>query len=398
MDVRKNLKLMQLFYFFIGLPFSAAIQVIYFAQVSGSYALAMSIYSVTMVTSAIFEVPTGIYSDLIGRKKTSVLGSLSLLTAVVLYASAGNYPILVIGAIFEGLSRSFFSGNDQALLYDTLAEINKGNSFNSYLGKLGSAEQTALAIAAIIGGLIAHKSLRLVMWLSIIPIVLLTITAMQFVNTKPHKTISENIYEHLRGSLIKFKHNYKLRLLSLSSIVGYAFGESSFQFSPIFVNSLWPMWAVGLSRFLSFAGASVSFYYSDRILRKVNSLKFLFLNNVFGRAVNTLAFLFPNIFSPILMNLPALTYGTHQVARESLIQKEFTNPERATMSSINSFFGSVLFGVVSLMLGFFADKLGPRNALLTIQVFLLIPLYINWVLYQRQKHIPVRFQNDNAGW
>jgi MFS family permease len=382
MNVKKNIKLMQLFYFFTGLPFSAAIQVIYFSQVSGSYALAMSVYSVVMISSAVFEVPTGVFSDFIGRKKTSILGALALLAAVVLYAAANSYSILVVGALFEGLSRSLFSGNDNALLYDTLKEVEEEEKFDHYLGRLGASEQLALAIAAILGGLLALRSLKFVMWMSVIPIAVLVVISFLYVDTKRHAKESGNIFHHLKAGLVKFRDNYRLKLLSASSVTGYAFGESSFQFSPIFVNSLWPIWAVGIARFISFGGASVSYYFSGKILKKIDALKFLVLNNIFGRITNSLAFLFPSVASPVLMNLTAFTYGTHQVARESLIQKEFTSSERATMSSINAFFGSLLFGVVSFLLGIFADGFEPRFALLIIQLFLLIPLFINLKLFR----------------
>ena len=145
MSVHRTIKVLSIFNFLIGFQLYSAILVIYFAKVTGSFALAMSIFSIIFISSAIFEIPTGIFSDMIGRKKTVVLGALSLLLATIFYALGQSYFILVIGGILEGLARSFFSGNNNALLYDSLAAEKKADKYHHYLGKVSSTEQAALA-------------------------------------------------------------------------------------------------------------------------------------------------------------------------------------------------------------------------------------------------------------
>ncbi|KKP65671.1 MAG: hypothetical protein US74_C0034G0015, partial [Parcubacteria group bacterium GW2011_GWA2_38_13] len=67
--MKKNIKLLAFFNFFTDLQFHSAVLVIYFAKVTNSFTLAMSLFAVSMISSALFEVPTGIFSDLIGRKR-----------------------------------------------------------------------------------------------------------------------------------------------------------------------------------------------------------------------------------------------------------------------------------------------------------------------------------------
>lgn len=71
-----------------------------------------------------------------------------------------------------------------------------------------------------------------------------------------------------------------------------------------------------------------------------------------------------NVFSPIFLTLNSLFYGVGQVAKNNLLQKEFSSEQRATMGSLNSLFGSISFVIFSTILGILADKLGPRNALI----------------------------------
>ena len=56
------------------------------------------------------------------------------------------------------------------------------------------------------------------------------------------------------------------------------------------------------------------------------------------------------------------------MAENSLLQKEFTHDQRATMGSLNSLASCLAFGAVSIALGFVADKIGPAKALLLIAV------------------------------
>lgn len=386
MNVHRNIKLLSIFNFLIGFQLYSAVLIIYFAKVTGSYALGMSIFSIIFISSAIFEIPTGIFSDMIGRRKTVILGALSLFLATIFYALGQSYLILIVGGVFEGLARSFFSGNNNALLYDTLAESQKADQYHQYLGKVSSTEQAALAIGAVLGGFIANISLSLVMWLSVIPNVFLVITSLYLVETRKYLKESSNIYSHLKEALGLFRKNYRLKLLTVTSATGFALGESGFQFGPIFINSLWPLWAVGIARSLSFVGGSISFYFAGPIIQKFKALNALIINSVVSRLLNLLALIFPTIASPAIMSATSLAYGSSEVAKNTLLQKEFTNEQRATLGSINSLAGSILFGIVSFCLGSVADQIGPLKALIIINVLLVIPILLLWKIFHHEKN------------
>lgn len=379
--LHRNVKLLTLQYFLCEFRLYSAILIIYFAQITGSYALAMSILSVTMLSAAIFEIPTGIFSDLIGRRGTIILGSIASVIFVSLYAWAGNYWILVLGAIFEGLSRAFWSGNNEALFYDSLLETDSQDKFSGYSGKAASAGQASLAISSVLGGFLAFLSLPLAIWLSVIPQVLGLIVTLFVLEPNVRSKKSGNVYDHLGQSFKLIKHNYRLRLISLSSILRFAFGETSFQFGPVFINSLWPTWAVGLARSASFVLGSASFYFSGFIIKKFGALKALIFENLSDRVLNFMALLFPTVASPILMSLTSLTYGVAQISQSSLMQKEFTTEQRATLGSINSLLASIGFAIVSFLIGLFADKIGVINTLLITQVALILPLFIYWRIF-----------------
>lgn len=383
--MHKNVKLMILFQFLVEFRLYIAILVIYFAKITGSYTLAMSILSIVMVSAALLEVPTGVFSDMIGRKNTMTLGALASILFVLFYAIGDNYWLLTIGAIFEGFSRALWSGNNDALLYESLAEKNNQDKFGEYSGKSQSAGQAALAICSLLGGIIATISFPLVMWLTIIPQVIAFIISLRIIEPKIRSNKSSNVYIHIKESLKQFRYNYKLKLVSLTSILRFAFGETAFQFRPVFINMIWPIWAVGLAHTLSFIGGSISYYFSGAVIKRFTALKVLAGEIIANRSLNIIALVFPTIISPVLMSMTSLIYGVGQVATDTLIQKEFTHEQRATLGSINSLIASLAFAVVSVTIGLFADRIGVINILLIIHLVLFLPLWFYWKIFKHDK-------------
>jgi MFS family permease len=387
--MERNIKLIALFNFFTDFKFYSAVLVIYFAKVTGSFTLAMSLFSVTMISSSLFEIPTGVFSDKIGRKKTVVLGAISALIYAILYALGTGYWILFLGAIFEGLSRAFYSGNNDALLYDSLAESNQKEKFDHYLGKLSAMFQAALTIGAVIGSFIAAWSFPLLMWLSVIPQVICLIISLFIRETKPHLHESNNIYNHIFTSAKILWGNKKLRLLALNSILGFGIGEATFEFNSAFIATVWPTWAIGISKMISYIGGGLSFWYSGKLIKKFKGLNLMLFDAIWNRFANSIAVLLPGIFSPIIMSSTSFLYGVTQVAGNTLMQKEFTDSQRATLASITSLIGSIVFGIYSIILGLVADSYSPAIAILVSQICSIPRIYFLKMIYNHDSNTKI---------
>lgn len=385
MSVKKNIKLLTWFNFFTDFRLYAAIAAIYFTKVSGSYALGMSIFSIATISSALFELPTGVFSDRIGRRKTVIYGAVGAILAGFFYAIGGSYWMLAIAAVFDGLASAFYSGNNDALLFNTLLEASGEHEYEEYLGKTSASSQAALGIAAVVGGFLASWSFPLIMWLSVIPQVICLFLAFRLIEPKIVTQKTGNIFLHLKEAYTKFLSNKNLRLLSISSILGYGFGEASYQFQAAFFATLWPVWAVGLARTFSNVVATISFHYAGRIIKRFGALQEIMVDNIYNRIVNSIATLFPSVLSPLLMSSTSIFYGATTVGKNSLLQKEFSDEQRATMGSLNSFAGSIFFGVFALILGLTADKLSPAHALFFLQIVQLANLWVYWKLFRKNR-------------
>ena len=158
--MHKNVRILSWFNFFIDFVFYTPVAVLYFSRVSGSFALGMSIFSIVQVSSAILELPTGMFSDMIGRKNTVVAGAVFSLLSVISYAYGGSYIMLCLGALLEGTGRAFYSGNNDALLHDSLAETHSEKDYDTHYGNINGYNSVGAALVALSGSVIASTRLQ----------------------------------------------------------------------------------------------------------------------------------------------------------------------------------------------------------------------------------------------
>lgn len=372
--MEKNIKLLSLINFFTDFRLYAPVAIIFFSQVSGSYMMGMMVFSVTGLASTLFELPTGLLSDRIGRKLTLTAGALASTASVALYAAASGPALLLTGAVFEGISRAFYSGNNGALLYDSLKALDKEKEYHGYSGRVSSFFQIALALSALIGGVIAQQSMRLVLIISVFFQAAIIPLSLMLTEPPVNEEEKESTWTILKNALTAFRNNRELRRVSLANLLSDAGGESAFQFQAAFIATLWPVWAIGLARTLANAGAAVSFWFSGKIIDRFGVMTMLIASKIYSRAAFLIGLIFPTGFSPVLLSSPSLFFGVSCVASDSFNHSHFTDRERATMGSITSFAGALLFAVYSPLLGWGADLLGPAKAMIISQIIMITPI------------------------
>jgi hypothetical protein len=160
-------------------------------------------------------------------------------------------------------------------------------------------------------------------------------------------------------------------------VLGHAFGESSYQFQAAFYQLLWPVWAIGAAKTLSGLLAAASFHFAGAAIARVGRVPALLAEGVYSKLVGFAALLFPSPVSPLLMTSGSAFFGLSAVARGSLIQDEFSDAQRATMSSLGSFASSLSFATVAFLAGLAADRVGPTQMLLGLTLLGLIPVALN---------------------
>jgi len=137
----------------------------------------MELQAVFAVVILCGEVPSGLLSDLWGRKKTLLLGSALKAVSFSLLPLWSTYEGFLFYHLTMGIALSMISGGDVALLYDShLAAGGETSRGTALLGNMKLAAQTGAAASGLLGGAVVSLSYGHLLWtnaiLSWIPVLL----------------------------------------------------------------------------------------------------------------------------------------------------------------------------------------------------------------------------------
>lgn len=361
-NMTRNIRLIYLHNFLLDFRPQWAFLAIYCAQVTGSYTTGMAVMATQKLAGALTDIPTGILSDKIGRKNTIVLGSLIMLLASVCYAFADGSAVMFLAALLTGFSESLFSGNNDALLYESLKEKNQEERLHHHQSRTESMFQLGLGLSALLSMLFVQDGLRLVFMVGIIPQILSFVVSLFFVESKNSSHAQHGGLDHFLETIRSVLRNKKLSLLLLGNAVGSGAAEAHFGFITVFIQQLWPTWGLGFYRGLHHALAFVGCLFAGKIIDIFKPLRAVVAVRIYVLVSSSLALVLANMVSPVFYLSNALTYGAGNAARSALMQKEFNDKQRATLGSVVSFATKMVYGGTSLMLGLLADHMSVRAA------------------------------------
>jgi len=163
--VTRNIKLLYGFSFFDPFMIIIPLWVPYLATQGIHMRQFMELQSVFAIVILCGEVPTGLLSDLWGRKKTLLLGSTLKAVSFTLLPLWSSFEGFLFYHLTMGIALSMISGGDVALLYDShLAAGGERSRGAAVLGNAKLAEQTGTAVSALLGGAIVILGYRQLLW------------------------------------------------------------------------------------------------------------------------------------------------------------------------------------------------------------------------------------------
>ena len=175
--MNRNIKLLYGFSFFDQFMIVIALWVPYLATKGIGMRQFMELQAVFALVILCGELPSGLLSDLWGRKKTLLLGSTLKAVSFSLLPLWSSYEGFLFYHLTMGIALSMISGGDVALLYDSyLAAGGEKSRGTAVLGNAKLASQTGTTVSALLGGAIVTLSYGHLLWanaiLSWIPVFL----------------------------------------------------------------------------------------------------------------------------------------------------------------------------------------------------------------------------------
>ena len=379
-DYSKNLQILRYFTFFAEFKFFGAFRTVYFGLLLDSSFMAGLLLSIYTLSSVIADVPLGLFSDIYGKKKTLILGAVCSFLGVLVYVVSSRFEILVIGTVLEGIAMACFSGNNDAIIFESIELANKENSnkldFNREYGKIMSYFQMAMLVASF-GSLLVGMGINWLVYLSLPFLIINIFLSLQLVDLptpKAHNKPLRQFWVQIRISWTELLKNKKLTLVGFLNALEYAFAETTYYFRSNFVASLWSIQYVGLSKVISSLMATFSFRIGNKVIQKFGIKNTLVFGGLLARLIDIFSTILNSLLSPILMGFSSLFYGTTTISKTSYLQSQLTTSNRSTIPSFVSLLGNILFAVFSILFGFLSDSYG---VFLTFVIFEIAYVFVN---------------------
>lgn len=221
-SVANNLWKMQVVRLCLWTHFVAAVLVPFYRDWGGlSYTRIFALNAWFMLWNFLLEVPTGTVADVFGRRTSIVLAALVSVVAFLVYASFPDFRVFLLGDLLIAVSVTLSSGADEALVYDSLAELGRTEEAQRIYGRLESFKLGGIVLGALLGGVIAaYWGVRATMLLQAIPsagAVLVALTLAEPAGRAPSRSLQAYL-QTLRSGVPYLWRHATLRVLTADMV------------------------------------------------------------------------------------------------------------------------------------------------------------------------------------
>lgn len=371
-NVKANIWKLYACTFLTDLLFVAAVIVPFMGSVGLTMQQIMITETFFAASILVFEIPSGYFADIFGRKISMVVGAIAWCVGIIFYSLSNTFEYFLIGAIFWGIGTSFNSGANQALLYETLVKLDREKEYKKVQGNVMFYGRVAATIGSIIGSVLAAVYIRLPVYATLVTIFMCLLVSLTLAETK-HKREEHETWRHIFTILKEsFVHNPTIRyFIIFAAVTGF------------FNIEFWLK-----QRYMEFIGLPIIYFgvvfavvnifsglgakYAKEIEEKLGVKTSLILIPVVP-IITWLVFAYAKTLwvLPLLTFVPAV-WGFALLVFQDFVQKLISSDRRATVLSIMSFFRRGIFFVFAPFLGWVTDVYSIQTAFLFSAVIVFV--------------------------
>ncbi len=306
---------------------------------------------------AVFEIPTGIFADTLGRKMSFVSGSVVLMLGTLAYVYVSfidnNFIYFCIASGVLGFAFTFYSGAVEAWIVDALKFTGYKESLDGVFSKGSVVSSLSMLVGTVSGGIIGTWDLRGPYVLRSIILLVVSIVALVYMKdlgfNKRDLEIKKIPMEMKKIAIESFR--YGLQRKSPRKLMMISFVFSTFMmwgwyaWQPHFLNLFGDkeaVWVAGIIAALISLSMAAGSFILPRVLpffkRRTKLL-------IFTYTVQSLAILvvgFSNSFYLAVLSYLVFAFllGLGMPAKQSYLHGLIPSSQRATIISFDSLIGS----------------------------------------------------------
>lgn len=356
-EIRK----LYLFTFFRSFTVFASVSVAFYNSNGLSYFEIMLLQSVYAVAIAVLEVPSGMLSDMIGRKKTLVVGSLAFAIAYSCGAFGAGLLMFGLMQIFAAVGQSCYSGTFLALMYEDV-EHDKSitKSPNVIFSNLQVINLVSVLLAALTSVIVVkYMSMRATYFITVF-MYLLTFAVSLGLKEKQHTYVKKDSYS-LKGYFSIFREGIQtiaksgFQILLIDMIVFVCFSNVVLYLQqPLLLDRAFPVAYFGIVSVIVTITTTVALKVFGTLEKRIKQPKRLL--SILTMAV--IAVLLSNIviknsFWVIMtFSVLAIVMRVREIFIMTEVNRQISDSSRATILSIVSAVEMIGIAVLSAVIGY----------------------------------------------
>src|SRR3989344_2895206 len=329
--------------------------------------LLQSIFSIGII---LFEIPSGYFSDVIGRKTTIVIGCILGFLGFSIYSFSYGFWGFLIAELTLGLGSSFLSGTDSAIIYDSLIQSKKEKDYKKIEGRMLSVGNFSEAIASFLGGFVALISLRTPFYIETILMLFTIPLAFTLIEPKRQKYENEEgpIKEIIKIVKYSIHHNGEIKwLIFYSGFVGLPLA---------YFGIAWGILNLSVGIFSLYAH-KIEFFFG----RKKSLISLIFLSFIGYMLLG----IFNSLWAIGFIILFYFVRGISGPILKDYVNKLISSNMRATVLSVKNLFGRLVFSIIGPFIGWITDVYSLQLALLTSGSIFVILGIISLIFLHKNK-------------
>ncbi len=345
-----------------------------------------AIYSLSIV---VWEIPSGYFADVWGRKNTIVAGAILGFAGYATYSISYSFTGFLLAEIILGIGQSLISGADSALLYDSLIDEGKEKDYVKLEGRLISIGNFAEATAGVIGGLLAAWSLRYPYYGQTLFALIGIPAAITLVEPRVSRVKMGLGWKHIID-IVRFAlfRNPRLRWnIIYSSVVGASTLTMAWFVQPWLIRAGMPVSLFGVTWTILNLSVGIAAMYAYRIDHKLGKLA----NAAMFTGMLALGFLLSgwieSLWGIVFILLFYLARGIATPVLKDNINRITPSEMRATVLSVRNFVIRVIFALWGPFYGWATDKLSLKAALTIAGVTFVVLAGLSFHFFRRSGNL-----------
>jgi MFS family permease len=320
----------------------------------------------------ILEIPSGYLADVIGRRRTLILGALFMPFGIGVYVFTHSFFSFLVAEFIIAVGNSMRSGCDSALIYDTLLQVKEESDYKRFEGRSIYFTRIGTALSSILGGLLALMSLKMPFYINILTSSLMLPFAIAL--SEPHRQKLETVSplkDILKVSRYCYTHPRLRRLMLFGALIqstgiagvwAYFLYYESIGISIVFFGLIFAAWQLSSA----FGGR-----FSHSLEKTIGEKRSLFLPLLIAPTFLLLGLLKTFLLIPFIF-LNAFLWGFAFPLLLDYVNRLIKSEVRATALSVINMMGSLSFVIVSPIFGKLVDTLSLSTAFLIMGIYFIV--------------------------